>query len=159
MSWATAVTRGFLLCGMALPCGSPLEGMPAACCLVALAFFTWAAMSFFGSPSEPFCGTRFTRATGSHASVAGWDRPTCVPCCQSFLVCLLWLCLALVRRLECLRCLKMQMVYSDRHLLRTSFGKKTPDGLQVAHLLSGHLEQQTMFLVYLVYQGVQRNNS
>ena len=22
MSWATAVTRGFLLCGMALPCGS-----------------------------------------------------------------------------------------------------------------------------------------
>ena len=39
-------------------------------------------------------------------------------------------------------------IYSDGHLLRTSFGKKTPDGLQVAHLLSGHLEQQTMFLVY-----------
>ena len=59
-----------------------------------------------------FAAHAFTLATGSHASVAGWDRPTCVPCCQSFLVCLLWLCLALVRRLECLRCLKMQMVYS-----------------------------------------------
>ena len=34
------------------------------------------------------------------------------PCRQSFLVCLLWLCLALVRGLECLRCLKMQLVYS-----------------------------------------------
>ena len=43
--------------------------------------------------------------------MAGWNRPTCVPCRQSFLVCL-WLCLALVRCLECLRCLKMQMVYS-----------------------------------------------
>ena len=59
-----------------------------------------------------FAAHAFTLATGSHASVAGWDRPTCVPCRQSFLVCLLWLCLALVRRLECLRCLKMQMVYS-----------------------------------------------
>ena len=85
--------------------------MPAACCLVALAF-TWAAMSFFGFSSQFFAAHAFIFATGSHASVAGWDRPTCVPCRQSFLVCLLWLCLALVRRLECLCCLKMQMVYS-----------------------------------------------
>ena len=31
----------------------------------------------------------FTLATGSHASVAGWNRPICVPCRQFFLVCLL----------------------------------------------------------------------
>ena len=81
-----------------------------------------AAWSLWPSPGQPcpslayhlslFAAHAFTFATGSHASVAGWDRPTCVPCRQSFLVCLLWLCLALVRRLECLRCLKMQMVYS-----------------------------------------------
>ena len=81
-----------------------------------------AAWSLWPSPGQPcpslahhlslFAAHAFTLATGSHASVAGWDRPTCVPCRQSFLVCLLWLCLALVRCLECLRCLKMQMVYS-----------------------------------------------
>ena len=81
-----------------------------------------AAWSLWPSPGQPcpslahhlslFAAHAFTLATDSHASVAGWDRPTCVPCRQSFLVCLLWLCLAWVRRLECLRCLKMQMVYS-----------------------------------------------
>ena len=87
---ATAVTRGFLLCGMALPCGStwqavhPIGGyacrmLPG---LVALAFI-WAAISFFGLSSEPFAAHTFTFATGSHASVAGWDPPTCVPCRQS----------------------------------------------------------------------------
>ena len=111
MSWATAVTRGFLLCGMALPCSSTWR--------VCLPHAAW---SLWPSPGQPcpslahhlslFAAHAFTLATGSHASVAGWDRPTCVPCCQSFLVCLLWLCLALVRCLECLRCLKMQMVYS-----------------------------------------------
>ena len=67
-----------------------------------------AAWSLWPSPGQPcpslahhlslFAAHAFTLATGSHASVAGWDRPTCVPCRQSFLVCLLWLCLALVRR-------------------------------------------------------------
>ena len=86
-----------------------------------------AAWSLWPSPGQPcpalahllslFAAHAFTLATGSHASVAGWDRPTCVPCRQSSLVCLLWLCLALVRRLECLRCLKMQMVTQSALLL------------------------------------------
>ena len=102
-SWLSALWR---LCPAAAHGGRPipLKVMPAACCLVALAFTSY-HLSLFAAHA-------FTFATGLHASVAGWDRPTCVPCRQSFLVCLLWLCLALVRRLECLRCLKMQMVYS-----------------------------------------------
>ena len=56
-SWLSALWHGFAL-RQHMAGGPSHWRLPAACCLVALAF-TWAAMSFFGSPSEPFCGTRF----------------------------------------------------------------------------------------------------
>ena len=131
MSWATAVTRGFLLCGMALLCTHSGQSIPSA----QPKETHEATRHTCGSIPTGYTGFRACRVSLPHASRFGLHLGSYSMahhlslfaahtlslllqarmlvwlveigprvCCQSFLVCLLWLCLALIRRLECLCC-------------------------------------------------------